>query len=273
MENTALAQFVAQYPSVQAAARALGWAESTLRQRMKNTEPRVLVVGDIHEPVSRPGYLEFCKDLYDKWNCNQVVFIGDVVDHHGISFHANHPDVPGPKDEFEQAYQGVQKWYEAFPDAKVCIGNHDERVIRIAEDANIPSRFLRDYAEVWGTPGWDWQYDFTIGGVYYFHGTGQGGMHPAFNAMKKMLMSVVMGHVHTAAGIKWLVNPHRRIFGMDSGCGIDDSQVAFAYGKHQKQRSVLGAGVVLNGTPYHEIMPVGPGEKYHRSRFKKNKGR
>ena len=234
---------------------------------------KILVIGDIHEPVSHPGYLQFCQDLYEQWDCNSVLFIGDVVDWHAVSFHAHHPEAPGPKDEFNQAYVGVQKWVEAFPEAKVCIGNHDERLIRIAEDSNIPAKFLRDYREIWNTPGWDWQVEHQVDDVYYFHGTGMGGMHPAFNAMKKMLMSVVMGHCHTAAGIKWAANPNRRIFGMDTGCGIDDRAIAFAYGRHMRQRSMLSAGVVLDGIPYHEVMPCGRGEPYARENFETKKRR
>ena len=86
--------------------------------------------------------------------------------------------------------------------------------------------------------------------------------------MKTMLMSVVQGHIHTASGIKWTANPQRRIFGMDTGCGISDKQMAFAYGRHMKKRSILSAGVILDGIPYHEVMPIGPGEKYHHRRFK-----
>ena len=273
---------VAKYASVREAARHLGIPESTLRGRLKQkpatvhpsapaglpTDARVLVIGDIHEPVARPGYLEFCKDLYKKWDCDTVVFIGDIVDWHGISFHAKHPDAPGATDEYTLALDKVQRWYKAFPKAYVCIGNHDERVVRLASSVGIPSKMLRDYSDVWNTPGWTWGTEFTIDDVYYFHGTGNGGMYPAANVVKKVLMSVVIGHNHTAAGVKWFANPTRRIFGLDTGCGIDDKAYAFAYGKHMKQRSVLGAGIVLNGKqPYHEIMPIGPGEAYHRSNF------
>lgn len=227
---------------------------------------RVLYIGDVHEPVSHPGYLPFCRDLRDKHRCDQVVFIGDVVDWHAVSFHAHHPDAPGPKDEYELAKAGVEKWYKAFRRASVCIGNHDERLIRLAETVNIPSKFIRDYSDIWNTPQWKWDTEFIIDDVYAYHGIGSGGMHPAFNSSGKMLMSVVQGHIHTAAGIKWRCNPTRRIFGMDTGCGIDDKALAFAYGKHNKTRSVLGAGVVLDGIPYHEVCPIGPGEKYHRSK-------
>lgn len=239
-----------------------------LQKPNKSTGNRVLAIGDIHAPAAHPGYLDFCKDLYTKWDCNQIVFIGDVADFQAISFHANNPKCPGADDEYILAKQEIQKWYKAFPTAKVCIGNHDERVIRLAESVNIPSRYLRDFSEVWHTPGWDWAYDFIIDDVYYFHGTGNGGKYPAANVMRKILMSTVLGHNHARSGIYWKANPTKRIFGMDVGCGIDVKAWQFAYGKHIKIRPILSAGVVLDGIPYHEIMPCGDGEKYAKERYR-----
>ena len=224
---------------------------------------RILCIGDIHEPVCRKNYLRFCQDLYREWDCDTVVFLGDIADFSAISFHAAHPECPGPNDEYRLAYAKIQKWYKAFPKAKICIGNHDARIIRLAESVSIPAKFLRNFNEVWDTPGWDWDYHHIIDDVYYFHGTGNGGTYPAPNAAKKMLMSVVMGHCHSAAGIKWIASPQRRIFGMDVGCGIDDKAFAFAYGQHIIKRSIISAAVVLDGVPYHEIMPISSGERYY----------
>lgn len=228
---------------------------------------RILVIGDIHEPVAHPGYLTFCQDIYDQWDCDRVVFIGDVVDWHAISFHVRHPDAPGPSDEYALALAKIAKWHNAFPTAIVTIGNHDARIIRLAESVNIPSKFIRDYTETWDTPGWRWVDDTVIDDVYFFHGIGQGGDHPAYNAARKQLMSVCMGHVHHTGGVKWQVGPTLRIFGMDVGCGIDDQAYAFAYGRHNKRKSVLSCGVVIDGLPYHEIMPMAKGEAYYRGNF------
>lgn len=222
----------------------------------------VLVIGDLHCPFDRKEYLRFCEDLYKEWACEEVVFLGDIVDWHSISNFTRHPDMPGPKDEYLEAKQRVQDYYKAFPSAKVCCGNHDERVIRLASSVSIPEELLKSYNEIWETPGWCWQYDWIVDEVYYFHGTGNGGIYPACNAVKKMLMSVVMGHNHTASGLKWFANPQRRIFALDVGCGIDDSKMAFIYGRHMKQRSIISAAVVLDGVPYLEIMPMGKEEEY-----------
>jgi predicted phosphodiesterase len=229
---------------------------------------KVLVVGDIHAPVVHPGYMNFCVDIYEEWDCNQVLFVGDVIDHHAISFHARNPNCPGPTDEYALAKQQIQKWYATFPKARVCIGNHDDRVIRLAESVHIPEVFLRDYKEVWGTPRWDWDHEHTIDDTYYFHGVGHSGIHPAWNAAAKMLMPVVMGHCHARAGIKWRANPKKRIFSVDVGCGIDIDAYQFAYSKHVKERPILSAAVILDGIPYHEVMPCGRKEKYHKSRFR-----
>ncbi len=228
---------------------------------------RVLTVGDLHIPWERKGYFEFCCDLYKMWDCDTVVFIGDVVDSHAVSFHKKHPDMPGALEEYKRVREQVRRWYRAFPKAIVTIGNHDERVIRVARDNGIPEVYLKDYRENWGTPGWQWKQNHIVDDVYYYHGTGQGGEYPAANAMRKMLMSVVMGHNHTASGMKYYTNPTRRVFACDTGAGCDDKALAFAYAINNKRRSVLSAAVVIDGVPYIEPMLCGKGEQYHDSKF------
>jgi len=230
---------------------------------------RVLVIGDPHEPVCHPGYRAFCRDLRRKFKTTKTVIIGDICDHHAISFHAANPMCPGPDDEYLLTKQKMKLWRKDFPNAIVTIGNHDARVVRLAESVNIPAKYLRDYNEVWKTKGWKWVEDVIIDDVYYFHGTGRKGLHPAYNAMKNHLMSVCMGHCHSVAGTSWITTPNKRIFGMDVGCGIDVDAWQFAYGKHMDRRPILAAGVVLNGDPQHFIMPCGVGERYHKGRFAK----
>lgn len=232
---------------------------------------RVLVVGDAHEPVCHPGYRAFCSDLAEKFDTDQTVIIGDIADHNAISFHASNPMCPGPKDEYKLTRDKMQVWHRDFPGAIVTKGNHDERVARLAESVKIPEFYLRSYTEIWGTETWQWVEDVVIDDVYYFHGTGRSGLHPAYNAMKDMLMSVCMGHCHSAAGVKWRANPIRRTFGMDTGCGIDVDAYQFAYGRHMPSRPILSAGVIIDGVPQHFIMPCGKGEKYHKSKFKRRK--
>lgn len=229
-----------------------------------------LIIPDLHEPSSRKGALPFCRDLRRRLKPNKIVFIGDIVDWHSLSFHAHHPEMPGPDNEFKMALPLVKKWYRAFPEAIVILGNHDRRLVRAAEVAGIPGRFIRDYAEIWETPGWNWVKNYTDeeNEILYMHGDeGGGSMYPAYNMVRRYGMSVVMGHHHTCAGFKPLVNPLRRMFGLDVGCLIDDKSMAFAYSGKNPMRSVLGAAWIKDGQPHFEFLPCGPGEKYHDSRF------
>lgn len=229
---------------------------------------KVLAIGDLHEPVSHPGYLQFCKDLRKEFRCDHTVFMGDVADWHAISMHDKEPECPGAGDEYEQTKAKIKEWHRAFPNASVCIGNHDERPSRLAKTKGIPERLLKSYNTLWETPTWKWDYSFLIDEVYYCHGTGTSGIHPAWNKSGQMLMSTVIGHAHSRAGISWRVNPLCRIFAMDVGCGIDNDAFQFVYGKNCTNKPILAAGVILDGEPMHFMMPMARGERYHRSKFK-----
>jgi predicted phosphodiesterase len=225
---------------------------------------RTLIVGDIHEPVTHPSYLRFCRHIEAKWRCNKVVLIGDVIDFHGVSFHAKNPNCPGPRDEAEQAQRGIDKWKKAFPIAEVMIGNHDERVIRLAATVGIGKKFIKDFKDAWDTPGWDWKYETVIEDTLLTHGTGSSGVRPAMLRAQQSCMNTIIGHVHSVGGIQWAAGPRHRLFGMDTGCGIDRKAEAMAYGRDQVRKPVLGCGVLIDGIPYYEIMPCGPGEKFGR---------
>ena len=224
----------------------------------------VLVIGDTHLSACHPKYLQFCKDLYDEWQCDTVVHIGDLVDFNAISFHDSHPDLPGPRQEYELTLKEVSKWYKTFPSMKIMRGNHDERVARKAASVDIPRLFLRDYNEIWGTPNWQWLSETIVDDIYYFHGTGTGGLYPAFNKARSMGMSVVMGHTHASAGIWWAASPLKRFFGMNVGCGIDIDKLEFEYNVTHIRRPILAAGVVLDGMPNLEVMPIGKNERYYK---------
>jgi len=215
---------------------------------------RVLCIGDLHLPAIHPDYLQFVKNLKRKHKTDTTVFIGDVLDHHSISFHQKNPELPSAIDEHEEATQGMKVWKKAFPDAMVCIGNHDERVHRLSATAGIPSMYLVDYSELYNTPLWEWDHSFVIDDVLYIHGTGAGGQRPAFNAAVKLGHSVVMGHTHSNAMLQVLQSPSKKFFGMNVGCGVDTHHRAMNYAKNHLNKPVLGAGIIIDGKPSLELM-------------------
>ncbi len=218
---------------------------------------RVLVIGDLHCPATHPRYIDFIRDMQDAWQTDRVVFIGDVVDLHAISYHAHELDADNVFAEHSAAKQYIAEWYEEFPKADVTVGNHDERVARKAKDVGIPEIMLKPYAELWGTPRWNWC-DYTeIDGVHYTHGTGMSGERPAFTRAKQAMQSSVMGHTHSKAGVSWLAGPHQTVFGMNVGCGVDPDHPAMRYSKSHLKRPMLGCGMVIDGTPFFEPMDMG----------------
>jgi len=222
------------------------------------------IIGDLHLPFTHPRYLAFVNETFKAWGVDRVVFIGDIVDHHCLGFWETDPNGLGPEREAQEALEQLDAWRRKFPEALVCIGNHDERQFRRARAAGVPDRYLRDYAEVWETPGWTWKFEHEIEGVLYQHGTGSSGKDAAIARAKENRISTVIGHVHSFGGVKYSTSERDRIFGMNVGCGIECSSYAFAYGKAFPVRPTLGCGVVVDGIGYFEPMLCGKGEQWHK---------
>ena len=208
--------------------------DAVLKLRAVNN---VLVIGDLHEPFCLDGYLDFCLEQYNRFNCNKVVFIGDVIDNHFSSYHETNPNGHGAGFELEKAISKLEKWHSAFPNAYVTIGNHDRIIYRKAFSAGIPKEWILGYNDVLKVPTWKFVDHVEIDDILYIHGEGG----TAKTAMKNHLKSVVQGHLHTQKYIEW--NNH--LFGMQVGCGIDDKQYAFDYAKYGK-KSAIGCAVVLD---------------------------
>jgi predicted phosphodiesterase len=226
---------------------------------------RVGIVGDIHLPFEHPRYLDFCCDVFGQWQVDYIHLIGDVVDGHALSFYDHNPNGRSAEDEAALTLEKVQRWHKKFPAATVSVGNHDARHFRVARRTGLPDRFVQGYADVWCTPGWRWGESFVLDGVLYEHGVGTSGKDAALNRALQHRCSVVMGHVHSWAGVKWHTSPSDRIFGLNVGCGIDIDTYAFEYARPFSTRPVLGCGVVLDGEyAYFEPMLCGRGERYYK---------
>tara|TARA_R100001086_G_scaffold209772_4_gene125584 strand:- start:883 stop:1704 length:822 start_codon:yes stop_codon:yes gene_type:complete len=213
---------------------------------------RVLIVGDLHCPFDLDGYLDFCKEKYMEHACNTVVFIGDVIDNHYSSYHETDPNGLSGKDELDLAIDRLAPYYESFDQAYVCIGNHDRMCMRRAVSSNLPTRWIRSYAEVLQTPNWIFTDYVTIDGVEYIHG--ENGTARSRSLLE--MNSVVQGHRHTEMYTQWSFGKNRSVFGMQVGCGVDASSYAMGYCKHGR-KPAIGCGVVIDGkTAFNEVMEL-----------------
>lgn len=218
-----------------------------------NKESRVLVIGDLHAPFDLDGYFDHCVEVYNRYNCNQVVFIGDVIDNHYSSYHETDANGMGGAQELELAIGRLKRWYHQFPDAYVTIGNHDRIIMRKAQSSQVPAKWIKEYTEVLETPNWKFVVSVDIDGVHYIHGEGG----TAKTKCRADMRSTVQGHLHTQAYTEYFVGANSRVFGCQVGCGIDHEKYAFAYAKAGKKPAIACAVIIGGRTAVNELMELG----------------
>jgi hypothetical protein len=210
-------------------------------ENLNKKEKRILVIGDLHAPFIQDGYLEFCQHIYNIYNCNHTIFIGDIIDNHYSSYHETDPNAMGGGDELSAAIRKLKPWKESFKKADVIIGNHDRMIMRRAFSSAIPKQWIKSYNDVLGTK-WNWQDRIVYDNVQYVHGEGG----TARTRAKNDMFSTCQGHIHTQAYVDWTVGTHKKIFGMQVGCGLDRESYAAAYAKNFKKQAI-GVGIVIGG--------------------------
>jgi len=225
-------------------------------------KPNILVIGDTHLPFSHPKYLDFVRSVQDRYCCSTIVHIGDEVDNAALSYHEKTPEGYSAESEAELALKELRKWYAAFPDVKVCVGNHSALPYRQATTAGIPKRFLKAYEEVWEAPkGWKWELEWNINDCIFTHGT-RSGQNAAVNLAIMNQQSTIIGHTHSFGGVNYVSSKNNLIFGLNVGCGIDISRYSFNYAKNFARRPTLGCGVVLDKGRVGLFIPMDLGTKY-----------
>ena len=234
----------------------------TIRPRMNKAEyeayleykrerNNVLVIGDTHFPFIKEGYLDHCKRIRDKYQCETILFIGDILDSHFSSFHDVDPDGHSAAEELRLAKIQVAEFYKEFPIAKVCLGNHDIIPNRKAFSAGLSKSWVKPIGEVLDTPNWEYADEFVINDVVYTHGTGR----KARQRCTQDFTSVVQGHYHIESYIEYYANAGKLMFAMQLGCGVDRKAYAMAYGRNFKKPQ-LNCGVVLENGRYAVIEPM-----------------
>jgi hypothetical protein len=211
----------------------------------------VLLIGDTHLPYEHKDYLKFCKAVKEKYNCTIYVHVGDEVDNHAISFHDSDCELPSAGDELERAITRLGGWEDAFPGLILLDSNHGSLAVRRFKHHGIPLAYIKPLKEVYRTPTWTWTEDILIdtkaGYVYGCHGKSK-----AQHALAdKQGCSCFQGHYHGELGYKWQESSLGYRFNMFVGCGIDRVSLAFAYGRNNIPKPMLGCGVIdKEGMPH-----------------------
>ena len=221
---------------------------------------RVGIIGDTHLPYELDGYLEFCQQTFKDWKVNKIIHIGDLVDHHALSFHDAEPTLKGIGGEYMDARDRLKPWYDAFPKLTLINGNHDlipaRQLTKIGMDAEV---WMKPLKEIYEFPkGWGIEDEIEIDGVLYHHGYTANGVNGFRNDAKARMCNTVSGHCHGNAGVSATASHHRLVWGMAVGCGVDNKSMAMAYGKHFKNKPIISCGIVIDGRlPVVEFMDLG----------------
>ena len=218
---------------------------------VKNTyKHNILCISDAHLPWEHVDALEFCTHLYNKYECSKVVSIGDFTESAGLNNFVKNPDGKSAKDEYSMFLEHAQVWYDTFPVVQVCTSNHDSRAYRKAFDAGIPKEFIKSYKQLMQAPkGWSWHDRVVVDNILFIHGEGYSGINAHRTAAMVNMHNTVIGHVHASAGISYIDNVYKSVWGMNVGCLLDEQSYAYLYSKHMKYKVSIGAGVILRGVP------------------------
>lgn len=205
----------------------------------------VLVIPDMHHPFAHPDALPFLKAVRDEYECNLALCLGDEIDAHALSKYPTDPDGLTAGKEIEEAIKHLESFYREFPHMLVCESNHTVRPWKRAFEEGLPASFLPTYSKFLNAPdGWVWKKKHEVDGVIYIHGdSGKSGFTAHINYMKAFKRSVVIGHIHSYAG----VNYEGAHFAMNAGCLIDVEAYCFKYARGMPINVNLGCGVVIGG--------------------------
>lgn len=220
---------------------------------MKKSE-NYLFISDLQIPFEHSKALQFCKHLQKYFNIPQtnVFCVGDELDLLFGSLYKKNPNWKlSPVEEIEITIQRLKAWYDAFPILKLAVSNHGIRWRKKALEAEIPEILMRRYSEVIEAPKtWEWKEEFIIRTlkqpIRMIHGMGYSGSEGHRKAALDGGINTVIGHLHAFAGISHINTGAQKIWGMNTGCLINPDAIAFEYGKYNRFKPVLGAGVVIN---------------------------
>jgi len=244
--------------------------KATIERAMRNWGEKkkksqvVGIIGDTHCPYEHEGYLDFCKETFKRCGVNKVVHIGDLIDHHAMSFHDSEPSLKGASGERLDAIEHLTPWFEAFPDLIYIKGNHCRIPARqLTKMGMDPDIYMRPLGHVYNFPkGWKTVDRIVIDNVLYHHGETSNGVNGFRNDAKDRMMNTVSGHNHSNLGISYTACEHRMVWGMAVGCGVDVNSMAFAYGKNFKRKPTVGCGVVMDDGKTPQVFSMDLGEKW-----------
>lgn len=214
---------------------------------------RIMVIPDIHAPYHHEDTIRFLKAVKEKLDPDLVVNLGDELDGHALSFHESDPNLDSAGVEFEKSRELMQELHSFIPNMLICHSNHGSLVYRRAKAHGIPVQMIKTYREMLFPngegQGWSWRYGWRVstplGEVTFKH---QASGDPLLDSAHTGT-SLVTGHQHGNFDIQYAASSDRLYWAMRSGCLIDKDSLAFAYGRHTRNKPIIGCSAIIDGIP------------------------
>jgi len=225
------------------------------KEKHKNNKT-VMLFGDIHLPYHHPDAFDFLKAVKKKYKPTRSICMGDLVDNHAISFYTSNPDLASSGDELEMAKYYMVELYDIFPKLDILQGNHDKLPIRQARNIGLSTRYIRDNHEVFDMPkDWKWHLEMNIelpnyGNLWLRHNL----KTSAIEVAKYYNTSFAQGHYHERFECIWEMTKNKSVFGITTGCLVDDQSLAMEYNKVNMRRPQLGCVIIKDGIP--KLIPM-----------------
>lgn len=216
----------------------------------------ILTISDLHAPFHHPDALKFLAELKKEYKPDSVICLGDEVDQHTLARWPVHPEAQSTLEEWRGAMDVLQGLFKLFPSGVCVESNHSGRHIKKAASCGIPSNMLLTQHMLYNYPSkWKVKDKHLEDNILFIHGEGYSGMNGARNAAVDFKHNVVIGHLHSNAGVSYVstYSPSRHgnvlHFGANAGCLIDTKSYAVEYGKFSRQKPCIGTIVIINEEP------------------------
>jgi len=216
---------------------------------------RILIISDLHIPYHRKDSFAFLKEIKKQFKPDTIINIGDEIDCHALSFHDSNPDLPSAGHELSLAKEYIKELENIFPQMTLLDSNHSSLIYRKGIKHGIPRGFLRDYNDFLNVKKWNWVNDLTLTlpnkqRCFFTHGISA----DVARVSQIQSMNTVQGHFHSKFKIEYLAKSDALMWGMQIGCMIERTNMAFHYAKNFKTKFIMGCGMIIDSTP--KLMPM-----------------
>lgn len=215
----------------------------------------VMLFGDMQAPLHHEDSVAFLAAVKARYEPDFCVCMGDEADLTFLKKHMLGADSFGPTHELDAAKEYMREIFKLFPRAICLTSNHVQQRIGYAQaQANFPTPFIRQWAEVVGAPNtWIWRDYLIMGNNLFEHGHlinkgARGSIQQQTVQRFGRTLSVYRGHHHSELGDHmkpiWVEGgwQQRIVF---TGCLMDPRKVSYSRGAIAN-----GCVVIVKGTPH-----------------------